>query len=38
MDSRANGWREVMVGGPGFTHPAYRYDGKQYVQNRMVRE
>jgi hypothetical protein len=38
MPSAANGWQEIMVGGPGFTHPALRYNGKQYVQHRMVKE
>lgn len=38
MKTRANGWLEIMAGGPGFTHPAFRYNGKEYVQNRMVRE
>ena len=38
LPSKANGWREVMVSGPGFTHPAYRYDGRSYVRHRMIRE
>ena len=29
LATRANGWREVMAGGPGFTHPVLRYNGKQ---------
>jgi hypothetical protein len=38
LATRANGWREVMAGGPGFTHPVLRYNGKQYVWNRDQRE
>jgi len=38
LDTRVNGWHEVMAAGPGFTHPVYRYDGKEYVRNRMQRE
>ena len=36
--TRANGWLEVRAGGPGFEHPVFRFDGKQYVRNRMQRE
>lgn len=38
LPSKAHGWREVMVSGPGFTHPAYRYNGQSYVRHRMVKE
>lgn len=38
LPSKANGWQEIMVGGPGFTHPVLRYNGKEFVQNRMQRE
>jgi hypothetical protein len=38
LATRANGWREVMAGGPGFTHPVYRYNGKEYVRHRDQRE
>ncbi len=38
LATRANGWREVMAGGPGFTHPVLRYNGRQYVWHRDQRE
>ena len=38
LKSRANGWLEIMVGGPGFTHPVIRYNGKEYVRHRQMQE
>ncbi len=38
LATRVGGWREVMVGGPGFMHPVYRYNGREYVRNRDQRE
>lgn len=38
LNTRANGWREIMVGGPGFEHGVVRYNGREYVFNRRMRE
>jgi len=34
LATKANGWPEVEVGGPGFCFPILRWDGKTYVFNR----
>lgn len=35
LDTRANGWREIEIGGPGTRgFPVWRYNGKEYVYNR----
>ena len=39
LDSRSKtGWRDVVAGGPGFCHEAYRNDGKGYAPFRKVAE
>jgi hypothetical protein len=34
LGTKANGWPELEVGGPGFCFPILRWDGKTYVFNR----
>ncbi|MFZ5493390.1 MAG: hypothetical protein ACOY6E_12935 [Pseudomonadota bacterium] len=35
LDARgADGWPDLLVGGPGFCGPVERWDGKQYALNR----
>lgn len=34
LKTRANGWPEVEIGGPGFCFPILRWNGKTYVFNR----
>lgn len=34
LETSANGWPELEVGGPGFCFPILRWDGKTYVFNR----
>lgn len=38
MTTMANGWPDLKIGGPGFCHPVYRWDGRTYQQNRFVEE
>lgn len=38
LKTRANGWLEIMVGGPGFTHPVIRFNGKAYALHRQMKE
>jgi hypothetical protein len=39
LDTRSRtGWRDVVTGGPGFCHEAYRNDGKGYAAFRQVAE
>ncbi|WP_431282433.1 hypothetical protein ACQW02_23985 [Humitalea sp. 24SJ18S-53] len=38
MTTSANGWPDLQVGGPGFCHPVYRWNGRTYQQNRFVEE
>lgn len=38
MKTWANGWLEVEIGGPGFTQPVYRFNGKTYVHHRTIQE
>ena len=38
LKTRANGWLEIMVGGPGFSHPVVRFNGKEYVRHRQMTE
>jgi len=38
LKTRANGWLEIMVGGPGFTHPVIRFNGRAYAAHRQMKE
>jgi hypothetical protein len=32
------GYPDLLIGGPGFEHPAWRWNGKEYAFNRKVKE
>ena len=38
MDTRNMGWPDIMIGGPGFEFPVWRYNGQVYVFNRTVHD
>ena len=38
LKTRANGWPELEIGGPGFCFPIHRFNGKTYVFHRQQYE
>lgn len=38
LDTKAGGWPELEIGGPGFCFPVLRWNGKEYAQARFQYE
>ncbi|HNP32628.1 MAG TPA: hypothetical protein PKN96_05000 [Flavobacterium sp.] len=38
MDTKTNGFFDILIGGPGFEFPVYAWNGKEYFLNRTVKD
>ena len=38
LPTRANGWPEIEIGGPGFCFPVLRWNGKEFANHRLQYE